>query len=315
MRSRVPLSSLVIIGGVLAARGGPALAEELPTPFDFVSNLDLACYESTAEPPPAAGVELHHLNPAMKGMSQQAALGDLERVCLPVMKNGSEPPAETLDFIRWVDLACYKATAEPVDVSLDIRHLNPQLAGLPDETVRVVELRQLCLPVRKRRLLMNPPIPEHVQRLIEHVDVACYRLEEDTLDANLPLTLSHHNPIVKSLDLDDRATNLRSARQLCLPVSKNDQEVPPDVLHVVQWVDFLRYALDPVPPVSIALRLRHLNPLYAAQPWFDVTLSTPPNLQLMVPIAKSIPSGGGGIPPDTHHQVRKAQPGKTPRAR
>lgn len=281
------------------------MADELPTPFDFVTNLDLECYQSTTEPPPAPEVELHHLNPAMKGMTQLATLGDLERVCLPVMKNGAEPPVETLDFIQWVDLACYKATAEPVDVELVVRHLNPELAGLPDETVRIVELRQLCLPVRKKRLLMNPPIPDHVERLIEHVDVACYRLAEDTQDANLPLVLSHLNPIVKNLDLDDRVTNLRRARQLCLPVSKDDQQIPPDVLHVVQWVDFLRYFLDPVPPVSIGLQLRHLNPLYDDLPWFNVTLSTPPNLQLMVPIAKSIASGGGGIPPDTHPQVRK----------
>ena len=306
MRSRVLLSSVVVIGGVLAARGYPAIADELPTPFDFVSNLDLECYQSTPEPPPAADVELHHLNPAMKGLTQQATLGDLERVCLPVAKNGKEPPVATLDFIRWVDLACYKATAEPVDVPLLVHHLNPELAGLPDENVRVVELRQLCLPVRKKRLFMNPPIPEHVKRLIEHVDVACYRLEAETLDANLPLTLSHLNPIVKNLDLDDRVTNLRRARQLCLPVSKDDQAVPLDVLHVVQWVDFLRYALDPVPDVSIGLQLRHLNPLYAAQPWFGVTLATPPNLQLMVPIAKSISSGGGGIPPDTHQAGRVA---------
>ena len=315
MRSRVLLSSVVVIGGVLAARGYPAIASELPTPFDFVSNLDLECYQSDTEPPPVTDVELHHLNPALNGKIQQATLGELERVCLPVMKNDREPPVDTLEFIQWVDLACYKATAEPVDVPLLVRHLNPELAGLPDETVRIVELRQLCLPVRKKRLFMHPPVPDHVKRLIEHVDVACYRLEDETLDANLPLTLSHLNPVVKNLDLDDRVTTLRRARQLCLPVSKDDQAVPPDVLHVVQWVDFLRYALDPVPEANIGLQLRHLNPLYADKPWFSVSLSTKPSTpQLMVPIAK-IGMTGGGIPPDTHYQPGSTQSRETPRRR
>jgi hypothetical protein len=297
--SRGLVSTVIAIAGLLATSSGPALADELPTPFDFVSNLDLECYKATPEPPPAPQVELHHLNPAMKGMTQMAALGELERVCLPVAKNGAEPPDETLAFIQWVDLACYQADAEPVGVPLKVRHLNPELAHLPDETVRITELDQVCVPVRKRQGEIQIPIPEHVRRLVQFIDIACYRLEEETLDAMEPLTLSHLNPIVKLLHLEDRETTLRRARQLCLPVSKNNEQVPHDVLHVVSWVDFLRYTLDPIPPVSFQLDLRHLNPLYANRPWFGVNLFSPPPVQLMVPIAKSISTGGGGIPPDS----------------
>jgi hypothetical protein len=285
----------------LFAMTTPALAQQqLPTPFDFVSNLDLECYRSTPAPPPAADVLLRHLNPAMNGMTQLAQLGELERVCVPVMKNGKKPPDEVLPFIEWVDLACYRATADPVNVTVDVRHLNPELAHLPGERVRIVELNQVCVPVRKRRGNIIPPIPDAVRRLNEHVDVACYRLAEDTLDVNEPITLSHLNPLIQQLNLEDRHTALRTARQLCLPVGKNNQAIPADVRNVVQWVDFLRYTLDPIPPVNFALGLRHLNPIYSLLPWFGVNLFAPPAPQLMVPIAKSIGSGGGGIPPDSH---------------
>ena len=275
-----------------------ALADEFPSPYDYVSNLDLECYRSDPVPPPANNVLLRHLNPAMQGLTQNATLYEMRRLCLPVEKDNNTPPPDVLRFIQWTDLACYRAEADLIDVTLDVQHLNPVLAGLPDEKVRIRRLAQVCLPVRKSTGGGGPQIPPDVRPLVENVDVACYEIEDPTHDANQSLTLSHLNPVVQGLNLPDRSTNLRRAFQLCLPVGKDNQAIDADVLNVVQWVDFLRYRLDPVPLVNFNLYLRQMNPLYATQPWFNVNLFTPPRPHLMVPIAKDTSSGGGGIPPN-----------------
>ena len=288
----------ILLANLIAATGlaSAASAQPLPAPYPIVSHSDFECYRSTDEPPPASQVRIRHLNPALQGLTQTATIHELRRVCLPVEKNNQTPPPEVRRYIQWIDLACYRAEASPVDLTLNVSHLNPELSGLPSETIRVERLAQLCLPVRKAYEGGAPPIPPDVRRFIQHVDLACYALDERTQDVQLPLSLGHLNPVVASLPLEDRQTRLRRGFQLCLPVGKNDQPIPPDVLNVIQWMDFLRYTLDPVPPFNINLALRHMNPLFWALPWFGETLFTPPTLQLMVPIAKNTTTGGRGLP-------------------
>ncbi|MEO1229903.1 MAG: hypothetical protein AAFZ18_13430 [Myxococcota bacterium] len=287
------------LGLISLAMSSGASAQPLPTPYDFVSNLDLECYRSTPEPPPASSVNLRHLNPALGGLQQMANLFELRRVCLPVQKNGRTPPPQVRPFVSEVDLACYRAEAPPVDIPIRVSHLNPVLGNLPDETLRITELKQVCLPVEKTAANGNPGQPSqtpfNVRQLVQHIDVACYKLQQSTSDVNFPLTLEHLNPVVRGYNLPGRNTRMRRAFQLCLPVGKDNQPIPPAVRQIVRWVDFLRYRLNPVPAVSMDLWLEHRNPLYVgAAPFFE-SLFTPPNLHLMVPVSKRTPGPNGGV--------------------
>ena len=185
-----------------------------------------------------------------------AQLGQLEELCVPVQKNGQTPGPKVLPIARWVDLACYEATAPEVDVEVNLTHLNPVLANLPDEDVKLVKLEQVCVPVRKNQA----PIPPVVEAIVRHVDIACYQLEEETKSADQLLTLSHLNPVIRAMGFQDRVVRMRRARQLCVPVGKNAQPIPPAVKSLVRWVDFLKYRVEPVAGVIPRLQPRPETP-------------------------------------------------------
>ncbi len=291
----------VLVFGQANSLAGTAYAQDpadLPTPFSLVSQLDLECHDAYGAPP-APSVWLRQLNPVLQDVlpNQQATLGKLEDVCVPVAKNQQVPSPDALAIARWVDLACYEASAPPVDVDVELSHLNPVLAGLPDELVKLVQLKQLCVPVRKN----DSTIPPQVRAIVRHLDLACYELEEPTPDVELPLLLSHLNPVIRDMNLPDRPVKMRRARQLCVPVGKGDQAIPAPALQRVRWVDFLKYRLTPfnadaVPAVQmpIPLTLTHLNPLFDDRPPFATVLQAP--LKLLVPVAKNgvLPPNGGG---------------------
>lgn len=105
---------------------------------------------------------IRQLNPVLQNRlpNQVAKLGAFEDVCVPVAKNRQVPGPGVLPIARRVDLACYQASAAPVDVAVDLSHLNPVLSGLPDEAVKLVALERLCVPVRKvRRAAAAPSYP------------------------------------------------------------------------------------------------------------------------------------------------------------
>jgi len=88
-------------------------------------------------------------------------------------------------------------------------------------------------------------------------------------------------------------SNYVSTRQrLCVPVGKNNQPIPPDVLNIIRWLDLEKFQISaPSLPAAVPLTLRHLNPLLANWPQSQVSL-----LQanaLLVPVAKNnqIPPG------------------------
>ena len=106
----------------------------LPSPRDFARSLDLECYHSQGQPP-VSELKIRQLNPVLKGVlpNQKIRVGEMVETCLPVSKNQVTPPSEVLRFVRWVDSsACYRAEAEPVDVPVNLKHLNPVLQDLPD---------------------------------------------------------------------------------------------------------------------------------------------------------------------------------------
>jgi hypothetical protein len=262
---------------------------DLPTPRAFVRQLDLECRPAHGAPP-APTVGVRQLNPVLKDKipNQITPLGELEEVCVPVAKNGQIPGPAALEIIRWVDVACYRATSPHTGVELDISHLNPQLANLPDEKVKMGQLEQVCLPVSKNGSVLPPAI----KRIVSHFDVGCYGLEGPTRDADRTLVLDHLNPVILGMGQPDHVVTMRRPHQLCVPIAKNNQPVPPGVLPFIEWADFLKYRVEPQQPIPVLpLWLTHLNPLYSGQaPFF--TVLEPDRVRLMVPVAKN-----GHLPP------------------
>jgi hypothetical protein len=259
-------------------------APPLPSPRAFVSGLDLECYKSEGQPP-VDELGIRQLNPVLKGTlpNQRIKLHEMVQTCLPVSKDHVTPPDEVLRFISQVDLACYRAEADPVDVPVNLKHLNPVLKDLPDVNVRLKELKRFCSPVRKN----HADIPDPVRRLIRHIDLACYRFEEATPSANRNLWLSHLNPVVKEFGFPDRFVELERSHQLCVPVGKNQQQIPDDVQRVVEWIDLIQFQTNPISPTppSFPLWLSQLNPLFAGVPDTFTFLEEPRTL--MVPVAKN----------------------------
>jgi hypothetical protein len=280
------------IGAVvlLCAASAPALAQVPPSPYAIVSQLDFEC-RPAAGPPVAANLFVRQLNPVLQGRipNQWVPLGPLEEVCVPVAKNGQIPGPAARAFIQWMDLACYQAQSADPDVDVVLSHLNPVLAGLPDESVEIGPLEQICVPVRKN----DSVLPPAVEAMVEHVDVGCYHVEP-TEDADRTLVLSHLNPVIRAMGLPNRTVEVHRAHQLCVPIAKNQQPVPPGVLDYVEWMDFLKYRIVPEGPIPpLPLVLTHLNPLFANVASFFTVLQ-PERLRLMVPVAKDghLPPGG-----------------------
>ena len=177
-------------------------------------------------------------------------------------------------------------------MEVKLSHLNPVLAGLPDETVKIVKLEQVCLPVMKNHVEPPPAI----RQIVSHFDFGCYALEQPTQDPDMTLALAHINPVIQQMNLPPRIVEMKRAHQLCVPIGKNQQVLPEGVRQLVEWVDFLKYRVVPaVPPPPLSLWLGHLNPLYAdREPFFTALASD--RLRLMVPVAKDgqLPPGGPG---------------------
>jgi hypothetical protein len=290
----------VLVGLATAGAGvattGTAEAQQPPTPLELASQLDYECRPTQPSPPPVPQLWIRQLNPVLKDHigPTQVVLGPMEQVCVPVAKNNAIPTPRALAVASWSDLACYRAEAvQPLGAPLKLTHLNPQLAALPDEYVHVESLRQLCLPVRKN----DSQIPPAVRQIVSFIDQACYDLREPTSDADRTLVLSHLNPVIQAFGFPNRVVRMERARRLCVPVAKNNEVVPPGVLALVEWLDFLKYPIDVLQgggPI-IPLWLTHLNPLFAGMERFFASLGMEER-RLMVPVAKNdnIPPGGGG---------------------
>jgi hypothetical protein len=275
---------------VLCASAGSAAAQVLPTPYELVSQLDFECRPAEG-PPVVPNLFVRQLNPVLQGRipNQVVPVGVLEEVCVPVVKNGLLPSDAALEFIKWIDLACYRAQSPDPDVDVTLSHLNPVFAGLPDETVEIGPLEQVCVPVRKNDSVLSA----QVRALVEHVDLGCYHIEP-TEDADWTLVLGHLNPVIRAMGFPQRVVEMERAHQLCVPIGKNAQPIPVGIRGFVEWMDFLKYRIVPTAPVPpLPLTLTHLNPLFAGWPsWF--TVLQPERFRLMVPVAKDghLPPGG-----------------------
>lgn len=255
---------------------------QVPSPYAVASGLDLECRRAEGAPP-VQNLGIRQLNPVLQPVlpNQVAQLGPLQEVCVPVAKNNQVPKDPALSVIRSVDIACYRANAAPVDVRVRASHLNPVLAGLPEEDVHLTQLEQVCVPVAK-----NGVFPQEPQlSIVRYMDFACYGLDEPTSDANRNLLLSHLNPVLQ--DHPNHVVHMERARQLCVPIAKNQQVVPEPARDIVRRIDFLKYRATPVagPLAAWPLVLYHLNPLFSQLPPFQVVLDGPS--RLLVPVAKN----------------------------
>jgi hypothetical protein len=267
----------------------PVPAPPLPGAKEFVSGLDLECF-NTQGPALNQGLTLTHLNPVLLGLGLPAhnvVIRELRQTCVPVRKNGVFPSPAALMFIRHVDFACFRIEAAPLPnpVPLALTHLNPVLAGLPVHGVRLLQPEQLCLPVRKNNLVP----PAAVLSLIRFLDLECWRVEPGAHPV-FGVGLQQLNPVLAGIPA--HGMNLvPTPRQLCVPVRKNAQAIPAAILNIIRWVDLEKFTASPpvnLPPVGVVLH--HLNPLFANFPPFTVVLQQA--AALMVPVAKN-----GQFPP------------------
>ncbi len=183
---------------------------------------------------------------------------------------------------NFLDLKCYEIAGEPLNLTLHLDHLNPvfQQLGVPPEDVVLGEPRQLCVPVMKDGVL---PPPE-VLTLIQYVDLKCYAISGAAL--NLPVRLDHLNPVLVGLGVPPEVVTVLEPQQLCVPVAKDGNFPPPEVLETVQFIDQKCYNIVG-DPLGLRLHLDHLNPVLQAlgAPPEDVSLEQAQ--QLCVPVAKN----------------------------
>jgi hypothetical protein len=303
---RIAFMGIAVTSGVVMITTGVASAQEadgvqdddidheaaaalaLPGPNQFVSALDLECFDT---PGPALNIAigLRHLNPVLIGLgfpAHQVIIRELQQTCVPVLKNGVVPPPAVLPFVQHVDLACYRVDSPPVTPkTLALKHLNPVLAGFPVHGMTIVQPAQLCVPVAKNGVL---PPPE-VLRLVQYIDLECYR-GDPGVHPIFGVNLRQLNPQLGGI-LPHNMTLIPQQRQLCVPVQKNVQPIPNDVLNIVRWVDLEKFVASP--PVIIApvpVTLSHLNPLFTTLPRVPVILER--GTALMVPVSKN-----GATPP------------------
>ncbi|MEU8319351.1 hypothetical protein AB0C33_13340 [Nonomuraea sp. NPDC048881] len=263
----------------------PAGALALPTAKEFVSSLDLDCFKTTTYQPPAVALTLKHINPVLANQPPvQVTLGPREQVCVPVAKNNVIPPSPALDFVRFVDLSCYRVSGPQINLPLSLRHLNPVLQGLPGLSVTLSSPQQLCVPVSKNGVVPPPD----VLNVVSHIDLLCYAHTPNP-SMNKALNLTQLNPVLVN-QIPPRTVQVAAARQLCVPVQKGGDQIPADVFALVRWVDLEKFdASSPATPI-VSLTLKHLNPVLANLPAEELRLTGPS--QLAVPVSKN-----GAVPP------------------
>lgn len=281
IRSRVGIVVVILIaaiGGIAATT--PPAPVPVPTAKAFTSFLDLECFKTNPYTPPlTAPIVLSHLNPVLAGLPRwPVTLGTRTQLCAPVAKNGNIPPPGVLDYVRFVDLSCYQITGPSPNFTLTISHLNPLLSHLPRKVLTMLVPEQLCVPVIKNE---SVPPPE-VLNLVRYIDLACFRTSPPT-PLGINLTLTQLNPVLTGIP--PTTVSVREDRQLCVPVRKGNQEIPPDVQRIVQWIDLEKYDIIAPALTPITLTLRHINPLLSGLPAETATLTG--RQQLALPVAKN----------------------------
>ncbi|MFI9591331.1 hypothetical protein [Nonomuraea sp. NPDC052265] len=117
-----------------------------------VSHIDLLCYGHTPNPAMNKALNLTQLNPVLVNQipPRTVQVGAARQLCVPVQKSGDQIPSDVFGIVRWVDLEKFDVTGPTTPiVSLNVKHLNPVLANLPAEDLRLTGATQLAVPVSK----------------------------------------------------------------------------------------------------------------------------------------------------------------------
>ncbi|HSK78089.1 MAG TPA: hypothetical protein VLQ45_16675 [Thermoanaerobaculia bacterium] len=122
-------------------------------------------------------------------------------------------------------------------------------------------------------------------RFVENLDVRCYRIPNQP-PLNVNLRLDHLNPVFISKGLPPEFVTLFEPQELCVPVQKDQQVPPPDVLPFIRYVDLKCYRITG-PPINVDLSLSQLNPVIAHKFGPDVKVTVREPQQLCVPVAKN----------------------------
>jgi hypothetical protein len=288
VQCRNALSHVVLLLSVLSLLPAALSAQPFPPVADIVSHIDQHCYRMPPQHPVGIPLTLSHLNPifVQAGLPKQdVVLNDPQELCVPVQKEDEEPPTAVLKVVRWLDWECFGITGPSLDFHLLITQLNPVIQHLlgPRDDLIVREPQQLCVPVAKNGV--NPP--DEVIRLIEHLDVECFRVDARNPVGGQTIRLTHQNPLLEDLPSEVDTILPPRAIQLCVPVAKKGDQLPDDILPYVQLTDVLCYNLDS-PPLSQLIKLSQLNPVLVDQiPQIEVGPFT--SRKLCVPVTKRLP--------------------------
>lgn len=287
-----------------------ASAQIPPTVLPFI---DLKCYGLTDPdgnplPPLLFQLVADHLNPLFVRLQlprENVVMLDPVQLCVPVAKNGMNPPPDALKFIQYIDLKCYNVQADPPglpNLPLVLLHQNPVLRQtLPPEQVVVQNAQKLCVPVAKANPDGSPALPPpDVLPSVQFIDQKCYAIvgpDGGPLPpVNFPLHLDHLNPVLTPDIAPPEDVAMQDPQQFCAPVKKNGQ-VPPDpqILRVIEQIDLKCYGLtdqdgNPLDPLGLPQTLFHLNPVLRNQDPEKVLIQEPQ--QLCVPVSKQQQGGG-----------------------
>jgi hypothetical protein len=119
---------------------------------------------------------------------------------------------------------------------------------------------------------------------VRNLDVRCYRIPPGQAPLGITLRLDQLNPVLAQVPPQNVV--VQAAQDLCVPVSKDDEVPPPDVLPFLKYVDWTCYGITG-PSLDLPLHLDHLNPVIVKKlgPGLDVTVREPQ--QLCVPVIKN----------------------------
>jgi hypothetical protein len=122
-------------------------------------------------------------------------------------------------------------------------------------------------------------------RFVQNLDVRCYRIPNQP-PLNVNLRLDHLNPVFIAKGLPPEFVTLFEPQELCVPVQKETQVPPPDVLPFIRYVDLKCYRITG-PSIDLELLLNQLNPLIATKFGKEVKVTVREPQQLCVPVAKN----------------------------
>lgn len=304
-RMLVEMLGVLLVAGILASTPAQAQIPDSVLPF-----LDLKCYGITdpdGGPLPPLNVTLHldHLNPLFQQVGippEDIVLLDPFQLCVPVAKNGVNPPPDALQYIQYIDLKCYNIQTDttPLGLGLLLTHLNPVLQQFPREFVIVQDPQKLCVPVAKSASDGTPALPPPaILQSIQFIDQKGYGITNSDgfplPPLNFPIHLDHLNPVflTAGAGVPPEDVLMDVPQQLTVPIAKNGQFPPPVDLRVISQIDEKCYALldpatgGPLPPLGLPQLLWHLNPVLQTLPPEQVLIQEPQ--QLCVPVAKSLP--------------------------